>query len=232
MKTKVLLPLSALLLSACADDTSKYSASGIGTVELNDSTFAIHYYSSTFVITDGTPHGDLRDSSRVYFYGSGILESETEDGSVYNFSINSISSDITQPIFMLDSAAQSSADTMRMYSSAEGFFAQNVHITRDWRRNDYLDATGIYPGSNDGEGDIFGFFADTTTLGADTVKMWLRLCRQNTDTLQMITRHISTPVNCLRDSTRERIVVNLKRIDAYGDTVNTNLVYSYVNWIE
>ncbi len=221
----------ALCVSSCGDSESRYGASGIGSVELNDSVFAIHYYSNTMLVDRSFADG-LADSARVYFSGSGTLAYENEAGQTYDFSIYNLSADITTPFLSLDSAAQTSADTMRIASSCEGFYAQNIHITRDWRRNDFLDATGIYPGDNNGEGDFFGFVLDTATLGTDTVRVWLRLRREKTDTVQMITRHISTPVNCLRDTARERIMVNLSRLDANGDTVVSNLVYSYINWVE
>lgn len=222
----------ASVLASCGDSDSKFGVSGIGSVELNDSVFAIHYYRNTLRIAETALSESLRDSCRVYFAGSGTLVYDGEDGAVYDFTPTVISPDITTSIFLLDSVALASADTMRMASSTEGFFAHDVHITRDWRRNDFLDATGTYPGAADARGDYFGFFADTSTLGADTVRLWLRLFRAQTDSAQMVVRRISTPVNCLRDSARERIVVNIKRIDAFGDTVTTNLVYSYVNWIE
>lgn len=226
-----LVAVASLCVSACDDSESKYGATGIGSIELNDSVFAIHYYSSTMLVDRSFADG-LKDSARVYFSGSGTLAYENEDGQTYDFSIYKLSSDVTTPFLSLDSVAQSSADTMRIASSHEGFYAQNIHITRDWRRNDFLDATGIYPGDNNGDGDFFGFVLDTASLGSDTVCVWLRLRRERTDTVQMITRHISTPVNCLRDTTRERIMVNLRRLDANGDTVVSNLVYSYVNWVE
>ncbi len=221
----------SLCVSACGDSESTYGATGIGSVELNDSVFAIHYYSNTMIIDRSFADG-LTDSARVFFSGSGTLAYEKDGVKTYDFCINSLSADITTPFLSLDSAAQASADTMRIASSKEGFYAQNIHITRDWRRNDFLDATGIYPGDNNGKGDFFGFVLDSASLGTDTVRVWLRLRRERTDTVQMITRHISTPVNCLRDSTRERVMVNLRRLDANGDTVVSNLVYSYINWIE
>ncbi len=231
MKRLTVVLTSVAALVACGDSNSKYNASGIGSVELNDSVFAIHYYSNTLIISNAALRGGLRDSCRVYFSGSGELMTEGADGSVYDFTPSELSSDIRQPILLLDSVAQSSADTMRTASSREGFFAHNIHITRDWRRNNILDATCYYPGVNGGADDFFGFFADTTTLGTDSVKVWLRLCRAKRDSAQMVVRRISAPINCLRDTTRERVIVNIRRIDAYGDTVSTDLVYSYVNWI-
>lgn len=231
MKHLTALLASALLLASCSDSDSKFGVSGIGSIELNDSVFAIHYYKNTLLLDETVPTAGLTDSCRVYFEGSGTLVSEGEDGAVYNFLPSVISADITTPLFLLDSAAQASADTMRTASSSEGFFARDIHITRDWRHNDYLDATGTYPGALDASGDYFGFFADTTTIGQDTIKLWLRLCRAKTDSTVMVTKRISAPVSCLQDTARERVIVNIKRIDAYGDTVSTDLVYSYVNWI-
>lgn len=230
MKKILSLVAMAALMASCGDSESKFGVSGIGSIELNDSVFAIHYYSSTLLLDESVPTNGLKDSCRVYFAGSGTLVYEGEDGSVYNFTPSTISEDITTPLFLLDSVAQASADTMRTASSSEGFFANDIHITRDWRHNDYLDATGRYPGALDPSGDYFGFFADTTTIGTDTIKLWLRLCRAQTDSTLMVTKRISAPVGCLQDSTRERIVVNIRRIDSYGDTVSTDLVYSYVNW--
>lgn len=46
---------------------------------------------------------------------------------------------------MLDSAGMASDSLNKIAQSAEGFYAQNIHITRDWRRNDFFDATAIYP---------------------------------------------------------------------------------------
>lgn len=232
MRLLIIITFCSVLLAACGDSDSKYNASGIGSVELNDSVFAIHYYSNTLLLSDDIPRGSLRDSSRVYFTGSGELIAEGDGGAVYQFTPYELSDDVTSQLLLLDSVAQASADTMRMARSREGFFAQNVHITRDWRRNDFLDATGFYPGVNDGAGDCFAFFADSATIGTDTAEVWLRLCRAKRDSVQMVTRHISTPINCLRDSSRERIVVKISRIDAFGDTVVTNLVYSYVNWVD
>lgn len=222
----------ASLIVSCGDSDSKFGVSGIGSVELNDSVFAIHYYKNTLRLSDAVSADGLRDSCRVFFSGTGSLVSEGEDGAVYDFTPSVISANITTPVFLLDSVAQASADTMRMAGSPEGFFAHDIHITRDWRRNDFLDATGTYPGALDASGDYFGFFADTSTIGTDTVRLWLRLCRARTDSALMVVRRISAPVNCLRDSARERIVVNISRIDAFGDTVSSDLVYSYVNWIE
>lgn len=232
MKNILSLIACASLLVSCGDSDSKFGVSGIGSVEMNDSVFAIHYYKNTLRLDGPVSSAGLRDSSRVYFTGSGVLVSEGEDGAVYDFTPTTISEDITTRLFLLDSVAQASADTMRTASSSEGFFAHDVHITRDWRRCDFLDATVTYPGSLDASGDYLGFFADTTTIGSDTIKLWLRLCRAQTDTARMVTRRVSTPVNCLQDSTRERVVVNIRRIDAYGDTVSTDLVYSYINWID
>ena len=135
MKRLTVVLTSVAALVACGDSNSKYNASGIGSVELNDSVFAIHYYSNTLIISNAALRGGLRDSCRVYFSGSGELMTEGADGSVYDFTPSELSSDIRQPILLLDSVAQSSADTMRTASSREGFFAHNIHITRDWRRH-------------------------------------------------------------------------------------------------
>lgn len=232
MKKLIALAALALAVGSCGDDESTYGVSGIGSVELNDSVFAIHYYKNTLLLDESVSRSGLKDSCRVYFAGTGVLVSEDGEGAVYNFKPTTLSGDITTPLFMLDSVAQASADTMRTASSSEGFFGLDIHITRDWRHNDFLDATGTYPGALDSSGDYFGFFADTTTIGADTIKLWLRLCRAKTDSTLMVTKRISAPVACLQDSARERVIVNIKRIDAYGDTVSTDLVYSYINWIQ
>lgn len=223
--------LALLSLASCSSDDSTYHATGIGSVELNDSVFAIHYYSSTLLLQDDAIKAGLTDSSRVFFSGEGRLVSEA-DGSVYDFTPSFISADVTVPVLMLDSVGMSSDSLSTIASSADGFYAQNIHITRDWRRNDFFDATAIYPGHDDGAGDFFGLVGDTLSADADTLRLWLRLHRQKKDTTNMITRHISVPVNCLRDSAKERLLIRLSRINAAGDTVVSDMVYSYVNFIE
>lgn len=224
--------LCAIVAVSCSDSESKYAASGIGTVELNDSVFAIHYYRNALIIDDPALSSGLRDSARVFFSGSGSFVDEVDEIKYYSFHLTSISKDITCPLLMMDSVAQASADTVRVAGSAEGFFGQNIHITRDWRRCDFIDATAMYPGADDDSGDFFGFTVDPSTVGTDTIRIWLRLSRASTDSVRMVTKYVSTPIGCLQDSTRERVMVNLSRIDAYGDTVVSNMVYSYVNWIE
>lgn len=225
--------LLTVMLSGCHDSSSTYVASGIGSVELNDSVFAIHYYKTTLVLPDYVSHDNLTDTSRVFFTGSGWLVNEDYEGAqVYDFTPSVLSADVTTPILMLDSAGMASDSLNKIAQSTEGFYAQNIHITRDWRRNDFFDATAIYPGVGDGSQDFFGLVGDTLSADADTMHLWLRLRRQNTDTLQMITKHISVPVNCLRDTAKERILIRLSRLNADGDTVVMDYVYSYVNFIE
>ncbi len=230
--TLVLLPLM-LLLVACGDSHAPYTATGIGSVELNDSTLAIHYYKTTLRLPDNTPHASLTDTSRVYFSGSGTLFSEDPEGAqVYDFNLTTLSSDITTPIITLDSTTIASDSLQRCINSTEGFYAQNLHITRDWRRNDFFDATASYPGVGDGSSDFLALVATPDSTTPDTLQLWLRLLRHATDSSLMVTKHISVPVNCLRDTTRERIVLRLSRINSYSDTVVIDYVYSYVNFIE
>lgn len=233
MRRLASLPIlvAAWLACGCHDGHSSYGASGIGSVELNDTAFAIHYYSATLCLGDAESHGKLTDGSRVYFVGSGWLSSESADGlQTYNFEPRTLSGDITSPALLLDSAGMASDSLMRIAQSPEGFYGQNIHITRDWRRNDFLDATAIYAGTGDGAADFLGIVGDTLMADADTLRLWLRLRRAQSDTAQMVTKHVSVPVNCLRDSTKERLLIRLSRIDAAGDTVVTDMVYSYVNF--
>ncbi|MCI5778035.1 MAG: hypothetical protein MR215_10570 [Bacteroidales bacterium] len=232
-KSLLSIVLAVVTLAACHESDSTYWASGIGSVELSDSVFTIHYYKTSLRLADDVSRDGLTDTSRVFFTGSGKLVFEDTDGNqVYDFRPTVMSSDIATPILMLDSAGMASDSLMRIASSAEGFYAQNLHITRDWRRNDYFDATAIYQGSGDGSDDFFSLVGDTLSADADTMHLWLRLARQKTDSARMITKHVSIPVNCLRDSTKERILLRLSRIDAFGDTVVSDYVYSYVNFIE
>ncbi len=227
------IAISTCVTTGCHDSSSTYVASGIGSIELNDSVFAIHYYKSTLILPDYVSRGNLTDTSRAFFSGNGWLVNEDPDGAqVYDFTPSIVSADVTTPILMLDSAGMASDSLNKIAQSTEGFYAQNIHITRDWRRNDFFDATAIYPGDGDGSQDFFGLVGDTLSADADTMHLWLRLRRQNTDTVQMITKHISVPVNCLRDTAKERILIRLSRLNANGDTVVMDYVYSYVNFIE
>lgn len=233
MRHSFLILTAAAMLSACGDSDSSYWATGIGSVELNDSVFSIHYYKTELRLADGIPCDGLTDTSRVFFNGHGRLVAEDVEGNqVYDFQPSHLSADITSPLLMLDSAGMASDSLTKLASSPEGFYAQNLHITRDWRRNDFFDATAIYPGTGDGSQDFLSLVGDTLSADADTMHLWLRLRRQKTDSTLMVTKHVSVPVNCLRDSAKERILIRLSRIDAFGDTVVMDYVYSYVNFIE
>lgn len=229
----VALPAAALV--ACHDSDTSKGASGIGTVERNDSVLAIHYYRNTFNIKNAELYPDLKDSMRVAFSGKGWLVDENDGAHTYDFELTRVSGDLRQPMLVVDSVARDSADVMAIARSTDCFYSQNLHITRDWRRDDYFDATAVYYGCDDGEGDYFGLVYDTTDVDSGGVQVfWLRLFRHSTDTAQVITRDISVPVNALRDSTKERILMRFKRFksDGSGDTVVTDYVYSYINWIE
>lgn len=224
---------AACFAGGCNESQSAYGASGIGSVELSDTAFAIHYYSATLSLGDATRREGLADGCRVYFVGSGWLTSESADGTqTYDFEPQTLSGDITSPALLLDSAGMASDSLMQIARSSEGFYGQNIHITRDWRRNDFLNATAIYAGTGDGSADFLGIVGDTMMAEADTLHLWLRLRRAQRDTTQMITKHVSVPFNCMRNSSKERLMVRLSRIDAAGDTVVTDMVYSYVNFTD
>lgn len=227
----VMMPIVTTV--SCHDSNNGKNATGIGTVERNDSVLAIHFYKNTFVISDADLYPMLHDSDRVSFSGSGVLIDELDENQVYDFNLTRVSEDLRQPLFVVDSVARDSAELMAIVNSADGFYSQNIHITRDWHHDDYFDATAVYYGADNGEGDYFGLIYDSAAVDTDAVQIfWLRLYRHNTDTMQVINKDISVPVNQLRDSTKERILMRIKRIDAYGDTVSTDYVYSYINWID
>ncbi len=236
MMKKVTLYIVSLFLAVvgivgCSDSDDSYGFTGIGTVELNDTVFSIHYYGSTLKI-DRAYIGEMANGARAYFSGTGNEAYSDSNGMVYEFNAKTLIGDITQEISYADTA-EVGTDTLTNYlDSGEGFYGQDIHITRDWKRNDFLDATAVYPGVGDGSDDYFGLVADTEATSDSLLCFWLRLKRAETDTVVMITRRISVPVNCLRDSTKERVNIQIRRIDAYGDTVTKQYVYSYINWLE
>ncbi len=222
-----------ILLTACGKDSDGSSNfSGIGTVEKNDTAVAIHYYERTLTATDSAQLSAVREGDRVYFICSAWREDGDTTYNRYVAYFNDISSDLRREIVFTDST-QTSAEDIANSHSAEGFYAQNVHITRDWQRNDFFEAMLTYPASDGHEDDFIALVRDTTMdkeEDFDGQVFWLRLSRHRTDSVYYINRHISVPINCLRDSTKERISMLVKRIDHYGDTVSTSFVYSYVNW--
>lgn len=219
---------------SCSDKDSRSSFVGIGSVEKNDSVAAVHYYELTLKANDVSQLGGVPDSARVYFVGRGAQAEGDETGLVFDVDFSSISEDLREPIAHMDSSVQVNDSLRESLRSGFGFYAFNIHITRDWRRNDFLDVSTTYCGTEGGLGDRLQVVCDTMGSAApdSLIVLWLRLSRHSEDTTELVTRHISVPVNELRDSTKERVYLRLMRIDAYQDTVKTDYVYSYVNFVD
>lgn len=215
---------------ACDDDDDSKGFSGVATVERSDTLLALHYYSATLLPNDPDKLDGLDDGDRVYFSGSARLNMVLDDDEErWDIDVKSVTGDITEPLVTLSSA---SAEQQQLFGSREGFREANIHITRDYQRNDWLNATAFYPTSEGGKGDLFALTRNEADDEGDEQVYWLRLRRARPDTAELVTRQISVPINCIRDPAAERIKILLKRYNQYGEIVESHMVYSYINFME
>lgn len=224
------LPAATLLAPGCHDDDDTKGFSDIATVERNDSVVALHLYRHTLIPTDPSKLDGLNDGERVAFKGKGRLtEIVSDDDQRWLIDLSEVSGDLTVPIVFDSTAVGREQD---LFGSLEGYHETRPHITRDWRRNDWLNTSAFFPSHDDGREDLFALTRVTNDNVEGKSIFWLRLKRARTDTVQLIHRQISVPVNCLRDSAAERIEMRICRFNQYGDTVLTDYVYSYINFME
>ncbi|MBQ3635773.1 MAG: hypothetical protein II951_09185 [Bacteroidales bacterium] len=237
MRRLAIIAVIAALAASCSDSDDRREFRGIGTVENNDTVKAIHYYQKTLYATDASKVASIEEGARVEFVCRVTAREDEREKQEYDADFSYISGDIRKDIVLYNGGYADAADTGSMrISSSEGFIAQNMHITRDWKRNDFFEVTATYVGADDYDTDFLGLVCDTTNDAprVDTLDyvVWLRLSRTSAAAAhKYVNKSVSVPINCLRDSTKERIYIDLMRIDAWGDTARHHLVYSYVNWM-
>ena len=234
MKVRIaflLCPVFAALHVSCSDADTRTALRGIGTVERTDSSLAVHYYDYTLLPVNTDLPG-LDDSARVEFYCKGVKVSDT--ALVYEADFLELSGDLRTPILYNDSVTQASDSLTSLFFSEEKFNTFALHITRDWRRCDYLDVGALYVGSSQSN-DLFALVRDPSD-GAEVpdslMVFWLRLRRQLPDSTQYVSRQISVPINSIADTTKERVQILVKYLNQLGDTASRPMTYSYVNFID
>lgn len=217
-----------LLFVACKEtliDTSLFQ--GIGSIERTDSVFAIHYYDHTFLLSD-MDGSVLEDSDRVEF---SLRTSEPVSDTLlttFYADIVEISEDITRPVVYYSN--QSSVNPKEW--GTVPFVSVDMHITRDWRRNDYFNFSTMYA-TSDGNDDYICLTYEKSEQEAENDSlhvMWLKHYQRQSDSLSYLKHDvISVPLNYLQKDSVERTYLRIKYFDVYGDTVVTNWTYSYRN---
>ncbi len=214
-----------MAIVACSDTAPDTTCKGIGSVEMNDTLIAIHYYDNVYVISDEY-RNNLCDSARVKFkinIGKRIVDTAY----VYQAEVVELSGDIRRQIVFR--AHNKQADTALCVPT-------DMHITRDFRRLDFFNISTRYV-TCDNNADEVSLVLDSAEQEASTdslVVLWLRHSQVRTDSADRVEYNtISVPLNILipADTLRtERLYLKVKMFGSDGDTVVNNYVYSYMNY--
>ncbi|MCQ2227936.1 MAG: hypothetical protein MJZ01_08525 [Bacteroidales bacterium] len=224
MRIKIAISMMfAVLVSvgvSCSKDEVPMAYQGIASVERTDTAILIHFYNNTFVVS--LLESDVEDSARVTFrIVAGRRLSDTAE--IFEGRVEELSEDIRTPI------------VHEVSTSNLPCVPTELHITRDFRRLDFFNVTAYYYTRQDNEDRLYMAFDPTQQVGRtdSVVVLWLKHVQNETDPKQYTGiqyQTISVPMNVLiPDSTSERLMIHLKRLNLDGDTVTDNFVYSYRN---
>ena len=224
---KILICIATMSFVRCSDDTIENAIKGIGSIEMNDTLIAIHYYDNTYIISNEY-RTSLTDSARVQFKIS-ATQRVTDTAYIYKANVIELTSDIRTPIVRR---------TENLTTDTAICIPTDLHITRDFRHLDFFNISTRYTTcSNNDDKITLVFCADEQEASTDSlVVLWLRHSQSRSDTLTHIEYNtISVPLNELIPSDsvqKERLYIKLKMLGDKNDTVVTNYVYSFVNIIE
>lgn len=229
MRKKLIYTASLLAAVAACEETTIDSSllQGVGSIERTDTSVVLHYYDHAFILSD-MDGSALEDSDRVEFKLR--VNDNVSDTMLTTFyaDIEEISEDITRPVVYGDNLSSLAAKER----GAVPFVSVDMHITRDWRRNDYFNFSTMYATCDDND-DYICLTYDRSEQESDNDSlhiMWLRHYQKQSDSLLYLKHDvISVPLNYLQKDSVERTYLRIKYFDAYGDTVVTDWTYSYRN---
>ncbi|MCR5696433.1 MAG: hypothetical protein K6G73_05580 [Marinilabiliaceae bacterium] len=217
------LTIAFALLSACRENEKDITYSGIATVERTDSTFVLHFYELAIFFPNEHPDS-LENGARVKFLCT-TTEQPDSAGIIHNANLNEISGDLTQRIVYYDSMKE----IQPKYKGEAILIPVDMHITRDYQRNDFFNITTYFTTTNDGNNDDYVCLAhDPSTQLADTTVLWLLHYQNSSDNCNVFTYNtISVPINELKKAGSEWIYIKVLRYGSANDTVATNYTYGY-----
>lgn len=226
MKIRALMTAMACTLVACSEKDNTQHCVGFGTVERTDSTCLLHYYELA-LDAEGLQSTNLEDDARVYFEAE-ILDNLDAVQRSYKAKLIKISEDIRQDIhgYGTDKAEATCYGTALCATG-------NIHITRDWKRNDYFNITTYYATQPDNDDHICLLYdaAEQHDAEADSIPtyvLWLRHYQKKAVANDQIEyKSISVPINSLRLPDDKYILIEVKQFGPKGDTLSTTYGYSY-----
>lgn len=226
----ILLVLVSALCS-CSDDGPSYpSYSGIASVEVNDTLWIFHFYSYSFCLPLSQLPEGIDNSSRVSFKVRPVEPIVNSDTAVvYRANLIDISPDLRSDILFLSEGTGDSS----LASGSAVCVPTDMHITRDFRHNDFFNVTTFYYTTVDnGDQTALVFDPSEQIYPTDSVVvLWLRHSQLRSDSLTHVEYNtFSSPLNVLIPSPEsERIRIKVKRLGLENDTIVDDYVYSFRN---
>ena len=215
---RILVLIAIVMLAvSCHEEPQPMTISGIGSIEVNDSATAIHYFEYTLLTDFDT--SVLPDSARAQFKVA--LEDKTDE-TTYRAKVITLSDNLRRELINVD--ANMTADSI--FGTAP-LTPSDIRMTRDFRRLDFFNITVYYTTRPDND-DFICLTYDPAEQTSDTIALWLRHYQAISDSCTHIEyRTISVAVNSLASDTMPRRYIDVRHIDTSLDTVTTRYVYSY-----
>ena len=224
MKRHLLTTIVAAALISCGNDSVGDSFSGIATVEKNDTTEALHFYDYAFYFPDEALPDSLENGDRVKFRCTANTQLDNL-GRSYSAHLDEISGNLTQKIIFYDSLP----NVDEKYKGKAILTPVDMHITRDYKRDDYFNITSFFTSKADGSNDDFVCLAyDKASQIADTTVLWLlHYQKSDEECYSYIYNTISVPLECLKKPDSEWINILVLRYGTAGDTISNLYTYGY-----
>lgn len=217
------LLIATTLLASCHDNNHDNTFSGIATVERTDSTFALHFYDFAFYFPDEHPDS-LNDGARVKFKCTTAEQLDTA-GLKFNAHLDEMTGDLIENIVYYATMKE----IPPKYKGTAILTPVDMHITRDYKRNDFFNITTYFTTTDDGQNDDYVCMAhDPNSQVADTTVLWLLHYQNSSKDCNVFAYNtISVPINELKRPGSEWIHIKVLRFGSANDTIATNYTYGY-----
>lgn len=215
----------SIIILACDNEEIKFDTyQGIGTIERTDTLLNIHYYNYEFRINDKEKYTQLSDNDRIIFECH-TTQKINDTTLTYNADIISISDDITRNVVFKENSQTPLSS--KLFDTE--FTPTDMHITRDWRRQDFFNITTLLTTKTDNTDSIMMIhYTNEQNTGNDTITLWLKHLQSNIDSCNIFkNKTISVPLNQFIRDTTERICLRIKYTTIESDTIIKNYTYSW-----